>query len=139
MSRQTNKYNFMKSIKKALIFGFLSWLIPFAASIPFFSLKNGLLVNQLLFKNLMVIVGSFSAAFLIIKYFKNVEKNFIKEGLLLGALWLAINLLFDLLVLVPMGKMPIGQYFLEIGVGYLMIPAMTILCGKILAIKNNAK
>lgn len=127
----------MKSIKKALIFGFLSWLVPFVASFFFFSPKGGLLINQLLFKNIMIVVGSFFAAFLIIKYFKIVDKNYLREGLLLGLLWLAINLILDILILVPMGKMPMEKYFIEIGVAYLMIPAMTIVAGKVLEAKNK--
>jgi hypothetical protein len=127
----------MKSIKKALIFGVLSWLIPFVASFFFFSPKGGLLIDQLLFKNIMVVVGSWFAAFLIIKYFKTVDKNFVKEGALLGLLWLAINLILDILILVPMGKMTMGNYFTQIGLEYLMIPAMTILVGKVLANKNK--
>lgn len=127
----------MKSIKKALVYGFLSWLIPFLSSFLFFSPKGGLLIDRLMFKNIMIVVGSYLAAFLIIKYFKNVDKNYIGEGLKLGLLWLAINLILDIFILVPMGNMAIGTYFIQIGLGYLMIPAMTILTGKALEIKNK--
>jgi hypothetical protein len=121
----------MKSIKKALILGFFSWLVPFLFSFLFFSPKGELLINQLLFKNIMIVTASYISALLIIKYFKTVEKNYIKEGIMLGVLWLVINLVLDMVTLVPMGK-PLMVYLPQIGLGYLMIPAMTILAGKIL-------
>jgi hypothetical protein len=126
----------MKSMKKALILGFLSWLIPFLFSFLFFTPKGELLINQLLFKNIMIVTASYVSAFLIIKYFKIVDKNYVKEGILLGVLWMIINLVLDMVTLVPMGK-PLMVYLPQIGLGYLMIPAMTILTGKILAIKNK--
>jgi hypothetical protein len=126
----------MKSIKKALILGFFSWLIPFLFSFLFFSPKGELLINQLSFKNIMIVSASYVSAFLIIKYFKVVDKNYVKEGILLGVLWLVINLVLDMVTIVPMGK-PLGIYLPQIGLGYLMIPAMTILAGKILEIKNK--
>jgi|WetSurMetagenome_2_1015567.scaffolds.fasta_scaffold00657_5 hypothetical protein len=126
----------MKSIKKALIFGFLSWLIPFVAAFLFFNQKGELLINELLFKNIMIVIASYFSAFLIIKYFKTVDQNYVKEGIMLGVLWLVINLVLDMATLVPMGK-TIGVYLTQIGLGYLMIPAMTILAGKILEIKNK--
>lgn len=126
----------MKSIKKAIIFGFLSWLIPFVFSFLFFTPKGELLINQLLFKNIMIVTAAWFSAFLIIKYFKTVDKNYIKEGWLLGLLWLAINLVLDLVTLVPMGK-PLSVYLPQIGLGYLMIPAMTVLAGKVLKVKNK--
>jgi hypothetical protein len=126
----------MKSIKKAIVFGFLSWLVPFIFSFLFFSPKGELLINQLLFKNIMVVSATWFTAFLIIKYFKIVDKNYVKEGLLLGFLWMVMNLVLDMVTLVPMGK-AIGDYLPQIGLGYLMIPAMTILAGKILENKNK--
>jgi hypothetical protein len=126
----------MKSIKKAIILGFFSWLIPFVISFLFFNQKGQLLINELLFKNIMIVVASYFSAFLIIKYFKAVDKNYVKEGIMLGVLWLVINLVLDMVTIVPMGK-PISVYLSQIGLGYLMIPAMTILAGKILEIKNK--
>jgi hypothetical protein len=125
----------MKSIKKALILGFLSWLIPFVLSFLFFNQKGQLLINELLFKNIMIVTASYVTVFLIIKYFKVVDKNYVKEGIMLGVLWMVINLVLDMVTLVPMGK-PLGVYLPQIGLGYLMIPAMTILAGKILEIKK---
>jgi hypothetical protein len=126
----------MKSIKKALILGFFSWLIPFLFSFLFFTPKGELLINQLLFKNIMIVTASYVSAFLIVKYFKTVDKNYVKEGIMLGVLWMIINLVLDMVTIVPMGK-PLGIYLPQIGLGYLMIPAMTILAGKILEIKNK--
>jgi hypothetical protein len=128
----------MKSIKKALGLGFLSWLIPFLFSFLFFTPKGELLINQLLFKNIMFVTATWFSAFLIIKYFKTVDKNYVKEGWLLGGLWLLINIVLDLVTIVPMGK-PLTDYFPQIGLAYLMIPAMTVLVGKVLEIKNKDK
>jgi len=50
--------------RRRLIGAFLTWLIPFVCAIPFYG-TDGLLIDQQLFKSLMIVVGSITAAILI--------------------------------------------------------------------------
>jgi hypothetical protein len=54
----------------------------------------------------MIVVGSISAAFLLIPYFKKINGNYFKEGIIVGLTWFGMNILLDLLVLIPMSGMP---------------------------------
>jgi hypothetical protein len=120
---------------KNLGYGFLSWLIPFLTSLLFYTREGGLTIDIFLFKSVMIVVGSVTAAFLIVSYFKAINADYLKEGIVLGLTWLGINILLDLLILVAMFGMPAGDYFTQIGLRYVVIPVMTITVGA--ALKNK--
>ncbi len=126
----------MKRYLKNILFGFISWLIPFVASIFFYTKEGKLTIDVFLFKSIMIVVGSISASFLLIFYFKKINENYFKEGIIVGLTWFGINILLDLLVLIPMSKMQIPDYFAQIGLRYLVIPAMSITVGTALANKK---
>lgn len=126
----------MKKHFKNLLFGFLSWLIPFIASIFFYTKEGTLTVDVFLFKSIMIVVGSISAAILMVLYFKKINKDYLKEGIVIGLGWFAINIILDLLVLLPMSGMSVPDYFAQIGIRYLVIPVMGIMIGKVLINKK---
>jgi hypothetical protein len=105
--------------KRAALLGFLSWLIPFAISFLLFPLKKA---NAPLFGTLMSLVVLLTAAGLLNLYFRNRPVS-IGEAVRVGALWLAVNLVFDYLMFShgPM-QMTAWGYYSEIGLGYLAIP-----------------
>ncbi|MDO8897966.1 MAG: hypothetical protein Q7V19_09980 [Bacteroidales bacterium] len=119
-----------------LLYGFLAWLIPFVASIFFYTEEGGLRIDIFFFKTIMIIVGSISGAVLLISYFKRINKGYLKEGIYVGFTWFVINILLDLLVLIPMARMAISDYFLQIGLRYLVMPIMSIMIGAALEIKK---
>ena len=114
---------------RILVFGILAWLIPFIASIFFYSREGELQIDIFLFKSIMIVVGSITGAVLLVLYFRTLEKNYLKEGIVVGVLWFAINILLDLVVLIPMSGMSVGDYFAAIGIRYLVIPVMAIAIG----------
>ena len=122
----------MHSLKHALLYGFLVWLVPFAAAIPFYSRDGELTVDIFLFKTIMIIVGSLIGAHLLVRYFRRVEKNQIREGIYVGALWLLMNWALDFATLVPMNDMAVGVYFSEIGLRYLTMPIFAFAIGAVL-------
>ncbi len=122
----------MKNHLSNLFFGFLSWLIPFIASIFFYTKEGGLIIDIFLFKSIMIVIGSISAAILMVLYFKKINKDYLKEGIIIGLIWFAINIILDLLVLLPMSGMSMPDYFAQIGIRYLVIPVMGIMVGKVL-------
>jgi Na+(H+)/acetate symporter ActP len=84
----------------------------------------------------MIAISSLLATILLVQYFKKITSNYVSEGITIGLIWLAINILLDIIVLVPMAKMTFINYFSNIGLSYVMIPAMSIAVG---FVSENAK
>jgi hypothetical protein len=84
----------------------------------------------------MIVVGSVTAAFLLVSYFRNIGADYFREGVVLGSTWFAINILLDMAVLIPMSGMSVSDYFARIGLRYLMIPVMCITVGTVLKNKK---
>jgi hypothetical protein len=119
----------VKKYLKIALFGFLTWVIPFVISFFFYSKEGQPVIDIFLFKTIMIVVGSITGAILLVIYFKKLTDNYLKEGILVGIAWFLINIILDLLVLLPMSKMPLGMYFSAIGLRYLVIPVMSIAIG----------
>lgn len=117
------------------LYGFLAWLIPFVVSIFFYTKEGGLRIDIIFFKTIMIVVGSITGAILLISYFKKINASYLKEGIYVGITWFVINILLDLLVLIPMSGMAISDYFLQIGLRYLIMPVMSIMVG--VALENK--
>jgi signal transduction histidine kinase len=114
--------------RRRLIGGLLTWLIPFLVAIPFYG-KDGLLIDFQLFKSLMIVVGSITAAILIIWSFRSIRKDYIREAIVTGLVWLLANWVLDLIILVGLLGMTLPDYATQIGLRYLVIPAMVIAAG----------
>jgi len=106
--------------KRAVLLGLASWVIPFALSFPLFPLKKS---NAPLFETLMALTVLVTAGVLFQVYFRGRAIS-VGEALLVGVLWLAVNLAMDypLFAYGPM-KMPVRAYYSEIGLVYLTFPA----------------
>lgn len=64
--------------------------------------------------------------FFSILYLSGVQRDYQKEGLLIGITWLAISIILDLpLFMEGPFKMPLFDYVTDIGVTYLIIPVIT--------------
>jgi len=120
----------MKKYSKLLLYGFLTWLIPFLVSVLIFPLHQ---TERPLFESIMPVVIVACAVFFSVLYFRRVTSGFQREGARLGTAWLAISLFIDLLLFMegPM-KMPLADYLKDIGLTYLIIPMITIGFGYLL-------
>ena len=119
-----------------ILYGFLAWLIPFVTAFFFYSQDGGLVIDIFLFKSIMIVVGAISGAFLLISYFKKISNSYLREGIIVGLTWFSINIILDLLVLIPMSGMSVADYFTQIGLRYLVMPVMSIMVGAALANKK---
>jgi hypothetical protein len=126
----------MKMYLKNVLYGFLSWLIPFASSFFFYTREGKLTIDVFFFKSIMIVVGSVSAAFLLVSYFKMVDSRHLRESIVVGLTWLGMNIVLDLVVLIPMSGMTVADYFAQIGLRYVAIPAMSIAVGAALENKK---
>jgi uncharacterized membrane protein YpjA len=135
----TTKGEKMNKYLKLGLFGFLTWLVPFVVGFLFYSPQGQLVVDALVFKAIMIVTGSITGSALLVFYFRKIEKNYVSDGVLVGVVWLVLNILLDLLILVPMAKMAIGTYFAQIGLEYLTIPTMSIAMGLVTQMASEKK
>ncbi len=126
-------------ITKNILLGFLSWLIPFVVSFLFVKPGGEFIVPYPTFKSTIMVVGTMSGCYLFYRYFKLVENDFIRNGIIVGVSWFAINIILDALVLIPMMKTTFAEYFMSIGIGYFAIPTISIAMGFLLERKARSK
>jgi hypothetical protein len=120
----------MKSIKLSILYGLAVWAIPFVVAIMIFPLRE---TERPLFESIMPVFVTLGAVLFADLYFKKVEGDFVKEGILLGLIWLAINLAeYPLMFMYGPMKMAFADYVKDIGITYLIIPVITIGCGLLL-------
>lgn len=114
--------------KRAVLLGILSWVIPFVISFAAFPLKKS---NAPLFSTLMYLVVLLTAGALLTRYFRDRPVS-VREALIVGTIWLAMNLVFDypMFAFGPM-KMTALAYNSEIGLVYLTFPAFALLAARL--------
>ncbi|PWR72722.1 hypothetical protein [Methanospirillum lacunae] len=118
----------MRDNVRILLYGFLTWLIPFLLSIPFYS-GGGLQIDQQLFKSIMIVAGALTGAALIIHLFSVMTMEYQTAGYVTGVAWLLINWGLDIVILIPLSGLDFISYTFQIGLRYLVIPVMTIMAG----------
>lgn len=117
-----------RTLMRAVWFGFLSWLIPFVIGFGLFPLKKQ---NAPLFATLMYLVVLATAGAVLHLYFRKRSVS-VREAGLVGALWMAINLILDfpMFAFGPMKMSPLG-YYSEIGLVYLTFPIFALLAARL--------
>ena len=124
-----------KLVIKNILLGLLSWLIPFVVSFLFYKPGGELVVPYATFKSAIMLVGVVSGCYLLFRYFKYVEHDYILQSIHVGFSWFAINIVLDSVVLIPMMKTSFVDYFLSIGLSYFSIPVISITMGYLLKSK----
>lgn len=128
----------MKQPIKLIGFGSLTWLVPFIVAIFFYTADGELAIDKFLFKSIMLVVAGIFNTTLLVLMFRTVTDEYIRTGIIIGLTWLAINIGLDLIVLVGMLDTNLATYFREIGLGYLIIPIISIAMGKAIAQSQTA-
>lgn len=124
----------MKSLKRALLFGFLLWLIPFIVAFFIFPLRES---ERPLFETIMAVTVTVAVVVLSILHFGKIEGGYLKEAVKIGILWFLISVVIDLLMFMwgPM-KMTFLNYMYDIGFTYLIYPTVTVGFGYLLERKR---
>jgi hypothetical protein len=107
----------------------VAWAVPYVTAIPLMEL---LFRDRIAFETIMIVEGALVGSFLACQYFRAVQSRFLREGITLGAVWIATSWVLDFLALVPFADMPAWRYFVEIGFRYLAMFAPTIAIGYVL-------
>lgn len=126
----------MKLYLRGVLYGLLVWIVPFVTGFLFYTPEGELKGNIFLFKSVMIVVSALIGAILLVSYFRRIKENYVREGIVLGCVWLVLNLLLDFLILIPMADMSHIDYFMEIGLRYLVMPIFSVAIGVSLARKN---
>ena len=113
--------------KKILFYGFMIWLIPFITAFILYPIHES---NRPLFESIMPVTITLVTVSFSLRYFREVKRHTLHEGLKLGIIWLTLSILLDLLLFIwgPM-KMSIKDYIADIGLTYLIIPTVTAAIG----------
>lgn len=109
----------MKSFKKALLYGFLTWLIVFIIGFMAYIVHDS---NRPLFESIMAVASTTVSMIFALQYFKTVEKNYIREGFFLGLVFFIINIGIDLPLFLFGGPMKTSliNYMADIGLTYIL-------------------
>jgi len=113
------------SMPRLAAYGVLTWLVPFLVSIPFVGPDGTPRIPEEIFKSIMIVVGSGVGAWLLVAVFRR-RPHFGHAGLVVGALWLVINLALDVAILLPLSGMRLGTYVGDIALRYLVIVFMAM-------------
>ena len=114
----------LQSMKRALLFGFFVWLVPFIVGLLAYPL-----MDQPVFETIMALAVVGAGLVFATLYFRSIDRITRCEGVRLGALWFLISLSIDLAMFMPTASpmhMSFGSYMLDIGLMYLVLPMMTI-------------
>jgi len=117
----------MRSPWRAVLYGLAVWAIPFVVALAIRPMRES---NRPLFESIMPVTLAAAAALLGWSYFRRVHRHYLREGALLGLLWMAMSILIDLpLMLAPPMSWTIGQYAGDVAITYLIIPLITLAMG----------
>lgn len=121
----------------ALGAGILLWLVVLSISILITPIRN---TNRIFFETLMPLALSATTVVFALYYFRRVHTAFVREGFFIGALWFAVNVLFDLPLFMsgPLA-MSFGDYMMDIGLTYLLIPVITVGLGYGMQMKQSGR
>ena len=109
-----------------LVRGFLTWLIPFIVSFLFFTPNGTPLIDITFFKSIMTVLGCLVGVLLLIQSFTKIKTNYLKESIRIGLIWFLMNIVLDLIFLLPLGKLTIMDYIIQIGIRDINIPIISI-------------
>ena len=109
-----NKYVLM------VVLGIVLWAMAYVAAIPLLAYQEWIHTYESI---IMALFGMLFASW----YFFRVKGNYMKEGLMIGIVWMVIGWILDYVALLPFTGQTFAAYFAAIGLGYISIPvAITI-------------
>jgi hypothetical protein len=114
----------MRWLARECGFAVLAWLLPFVAAAAMFPLRE---LRRMLFESLIAVALAAFTVLLGCIYLRRSPGSYMRQGIRIGLVWMAANWALDALMFSsgPM-KMSLEEYAADIGVTYLMIPAITI-------------
>lgn len=114
----------MTSWRRALSLGLVAWLGPFAVAFLVFPFHDD---ARPLFESIMAVAVTTTAVVLGLAYLKRIGTSSVREGVLVGLLWLIMCITIDapLMLLGGPMQMTVPDYLADIGLTYVIIPVVT--------------
>lgn len=108
---------------KIVNYGLLVWLIPSLITVTLSSFWSTFSV----FEVVSAVAIAVTVIILAYLYFKGITENFIKEGILIGIIWLIISIALDLiLIALGISQLNLTSYVMYVAPLYIIIPVLTI-------------
>lgn len=117
--------------RRALVYGLLTWVIPFVCSIPLVSSEGIPKMDPVIFKTLMTVVSVSFGSWALQRVLIHPAQGAQYSALGLGLYWMGINLLLDLGVLVAILDMPLQTWLSTVALAYVSIPVMAWAMGRV--------
>lgn len=122
----------LKQIIRIILFGFLIWFIPaLVATLLWDVSANEPIIDIIWFNAIMGAVWSSNFALFAYLYFKNLNEDYSKYGLIAGIIWYIMNFLLDFLVVVIILNLGVNA-FLPGAVVYMNNLVLAIMIGYLL-------
>ncbi len=108
-----------------MVYGLAVWVIPFVVAIMIFPIRMS---DRPLFESVMPVVVALCVVIFSVAYLRKVSSGHLREGIILGLVWFMISIALDLAMFLPESpmRMDVLDYMKDIGLTYLMIPAITV-------------
>jgi hypothetical protein len=118
----------MKRYLRLVLFGALIWMFALAVAMVLTPIRAS---QRPLFESIMAVVVAAGTAFFGDWYLRDVKGGFVREALLAGVIWLAVNIALDLPLFLLQGpmQMSLAEYLTDIGLTYLIIPIVMLAIG----------
>jgi hypothetical protein len=116
----------MTSMVRRLGYGLIVWMVPYGTSLMLLPLIQR---DPIFFGTIMIVEGSIVGTMLAIAYFQQAAQPDMREGVVLGTVWMLENWLLDFIGVVPFTHTTITRYFMEIGLRYVPMIAITAAIG----------
>jgi hypothetical protein len=108
---------------KILNYGFLVWLIPSLVSVTSTFFSGAMNIFEII-SGVAIAVTVIVLSYL---YLNSLNANFIKEGVLIGVIWLIISIIIDvILIAAGISQLSLTSYAMYVAPLYIIIPAITI-------------
>lgn len=113
----------MNKTLKIVLFGFLVWLIPSLITLASNYFSSVFIVFEII-SGMAIAVTVITFSYL---YLMDINVNYVKEGVLIGVIWLLISIILDLLmIIVGITELNLNSYLMYVAPLYIIIPAITI-------------
>ncbi len=118
-----NKLN--KNIKIALL-GALIWIGVFTVGAFLFTPEGKPRLELLLTQNIFYLSTALLAMGFLFFYFKDVKSHFLREGIVIGIIWIIVNTALDWLILLPLFDITYSDWLKNIMPALFVLPILSI-------------
>lgn len=110
---------------RAILYGVLIWIIAFVIAIPVYSPTDQTLMHG---------VENFAFPILLMAFFYDYMRrvaptSFTRESVVLGVVWMVIQIVVDVLILLALFKSDARDWFFQVALSYLSMPPTFWLVG----------